>query len=89
MGCCDADQLNVADLLAENRRLRRLAERLHDHFSPPGRDQFPQHEDEICRVFFMDPAEQDAYWFNEARRALGMQAGSMPAGKKVNWHCLH
>ena len=76
---CDADQMNIAALLAENQRLRRLAERLHDHFSPADREQFPQHEDEICRVFFMDPAEQDAYWFNEARRALGMHAFSEAA----------
>lgn len=74
---CDTDQMNVVTLSAANRRLRRLAELLHDHFSPPDRDdQFPQHEREICRVFFMDPAEQDAYWFNEARRALGMQSAS-------------
>ena len=60
-------------LTAENQRLRRLAEMVHDYFSPADSEQFPQHGEGICHVFFMDPAQQDAYWYTEARRALGLR----------------
>jgi hypothetical protein len=72
----DPQTSSVADLVAENQRLRRLAELLHDHFAPADNEQFPQHGEEICEVFFMDPAQQDLYWFTEARRALGLQPSS-------------
>jgi hypothetical protein len=78
-----SDQITFASLIAENQRLRSLVERLHDHFSPADCERFPQHGEEICRVFFMDPAEQDSYWFNEARRALGPDTTDAIASRRI------
>ena len=66
----------ITDLLAENQRLRRLAEVLHDYYAPADTEQFPQHGAEVCNVFVMDSMQQDLYWFTEARRALSMQPSS-------------
>jgi hypothetical protein len=64
----------IADLLAENARLRKLAELLHDSLCPADSERFPEHEQDVCRVFWMSGPEQDRYWYFEVCKALGLQA---------------
>jgi hypothetical protein len=78
----EPDRTTLDALIGENQRLRRLAELLHDYFSPADSEQFPHHGEEICNVFVMDRAQQDAYWYTEARRALGLQTEECGS----SWH---
>lgn len=63
-----------AELLAENARLRRLVQILHDCYCPPDSERFPDHGRDVVRVFWMMPLEQDEYWYTEACAALGISA---------------
>jgi hypothetical protein len=65
--------LEFPELLAENKRLRRLAELLHDTYCTPDHERFPEHGEEICRIFWMDAVQHDQFWSNEAAAALGLE----------------
>ncbi|MBC7928116.1 MAG: hypothetical protein H7039_20925 [Bryobacteraceae bacterium] len=73
------DDMTIAALRLENQRLRRLVEILHDSFCPADCEEFAQQEQEVTRVFFLTPEKQDAYWYNEARGALGMPSSRTAA----------
>ncbi len=67
------------DLERQNARMRRVLEILHDSVCPVDSERYPEHGEEVCRVFFMTAAQQDQYWYRAVRNALRLDSpGEVP-----------
>jgi hypothetical protein len=78
-----SSETRLDELMAENARLRKLAELLHDSLCPVESERFPAQGREACRVCSMVAAERDRYWYSAACEALEL---SISEGEVSEWN---